>query len=141
MWALIKSNNKWIIGIVLVVLFVIFIIYQWRGNIYQQGVLDERSRLTQEYAVIMEQQRQEYEIASERASQLFSEELEQELSRAREQASAETEIREIIQYVLRPIEVPANCEQLADDIIGVLQQTTDIIRNTAPASVEDTNQQ
>ena len=133
------TAHKKILGIGALVIVIGASFYAWNQNTYQRGVLDERMRLSDEYARVLEQQRQEYEIASQRATQLFEQELEEELARARAQVETQVEIKEVVRYVETEIEVPADCTQLADNVSRVLKQATDIIRRATITDTTDTN--
>lgn len=113
--------------------------YAMHNNIYEKGVLDERTRLQAEYNRQFEQQRQQYERNLSDRIQAVSDDYKEQLEVARENVRIEYITKEVTEYVYREIEVPVGCDKLASDIIGVLKQATRIARGAANTSTSSTD--
>lgn len=107
------------------------------GMIYKAGI-DRCETATQ--AALNEQANEhraevEREIAA--ALDLQAQEHAAELDRVRSEREVEVKTKEVIRYVDRIKEVPAECDGVARDVIRVLQQSTSTVREATRPSGAD----
>jgi len=131
--------NKKLLGGATAVLTAIILGYQVYDHIYEQGRLAERIEMQIKMNEQFEAQRKEYEkLIKERMTQLSSD-FEEQLAVEREKVKIEYRTREVIKYVDREIQVPAECDALAANIISVLQQATELASTAANGSTRRTD--
>lgn len=119
--------NKKMLGGVTAVLTAVILSYQVYNHIYERGRLDERIEMQARVNAQFEAQRREYErLLQERITQI-ADDYEAQLELEREKVRVEYRTREVIRYVDREIVVPAECTDLANNVISVLQQATGIV--------------
>lgn len=119
--------NKKMLGGVTAVLTAVILSYQVYNHIYERGRLDERIEMQARVNAQFEAQRREYErLLQERITQI-ADDYEAQLELEREKVRVEYRTQEVIRYVDREIVVPAECTDLANNVISVLQQATGIV--------------
>lgn len=131
---------KKIIGGLTALLTLLVLWNQVHDHIYKKGVLDERIRLQAEFNKAFEAQRKEYEIQLQNRLQTLSEDYEDQLRIERERVKIEYITKEVIEYVDREIEIPVGCDDLANNVVRVLQQATRITSTAADTSSRSSNQ-
>jgi hypothetical protein len=74
-------------------------------------------------------QRKEYEQLLQTRIQQVADDYSARLELEREKVRVEFITQEVVRYVDREIEVPAECTALADNVVSVLKQATEIVTN------------
>lgn len=107
------------------------------GMIYKAGI--DRCETSAQAALVKQanKHREEVEKEIEAALELQSQEHAAELDRVRSEREVEVKTKEIIKYVDRIKTVPAECDGVARDVIRVLQQSTDTVREATRSAGAD----
>ncbi|WP_333609338.1 hypothetical protein [Arsukibacterium sp.] len=107
---------------------IITALYQAHSYIFEQGRITERAEIQRAYNAAMEKQQAKYRDLVQHALNAQAQDHASEIQRIAANQQTETITKEIIRYVDRKIIVPAECDQLAADVVSVLQQTSAAIR-------------
>lgn len=107
------------------------------GMIYKAGI--DRCETSAQAALVAQanEHRAEVEREIQAALDLQAREHAAELNRVRSEREVEVKTKEVIKYVDRIQVVPAECDGLAADVIRVLQQSTDTVREATRSSGAD----
>lgn len=114
-------------------------LYQLHNYIYDNGYQAATAAIQAEHNAALEQQRKEYERKTQAALDTLSADHVAEVARLRAEVKTEVVTQEVIKYVTKTIEVPSGCEQLALDVVGVLDKATGIVISAANGSAESSN--
>lgn len=107
------------------------------GMIYKAGI--DRCETSAQAALVAQANKHKDEVEEEirEALELQAREHAAELDRVRSEREVEVKTKEVIRYVDRIKEVPAECDGVARDVIRVLQQSTDTVREAARSTGSD----
>lgn len=116
-------------------------LYQLHDYIYRQGYNAATTEIQSRHNELIENQRKEYERKTQQAIDTLSADHAAEVERLRNEVKTEVITKEVIKYVTDTIEVPANCEPLAVNVVSVLNQATSIVSSATNGSAKsaDTN--
>jgi len=114
-------------------------LYQLHNYIYNQGRQAERALMQLELNNAMQAQQEIYRQKVQAALAAQASDHAAEIQRLAANQQTEVITQEIIRYVDRTIKVPAECTDLANDVVSLLQQTTAVI-NSANRSAGTHNQ-
>lgn len=114
-------------------------LYQLHNYIYNQGRQAERALMQVELNNAMQAQQEIYRQQVQAALAAQASDHAAEIQRLAANQQTEVITQEIIRYVDRTIKVPAECTDLANDVVSLLQQTTAVI-NSAHRSAGTHNQ-
>lgn len=105
------------------------------GMIYKAGI--DRCETAAQAALVAQanEHRAEVEREIQNALNLQAQEHAAELERVRSEQEVVIKTEEVIKYVDRIKEVPAECDGVARDVIRVLQQSTDAVREATRSAV------
>lgn len=126
--ALLKAN-KAAIGYASVVAGLLFTLYQLHSAVYESGRESMRTELIAQHNAAMENARKDYEKRVNESMLRVQADHADELARVRNEREIITKVEKVTEYVDREIIVQAECDDLADSVVVVLQQAADIIRN------------
>lgn len=122
------------IGYATAVIGLVVAIWQFSGmlydQIYERGRYDMRQEMLQSFNDQMLEMRKKYEEETQKALNTMKADYDAELKRVRDEKEIEVKTEKVIEYVYKEIEVPAACNQLASDVIWVLQEGVNTIRAT-----------
>ena len=115
------------------------ILYQLHGYVYDNGYRAAMTQIQAEHNAALEQQRKEYEHKTQVALDTLSADHAAEVARLRAEFKTEVVTQEVIKYVTKTIEVPSGCDQLAADVVSVLDKATGIVIGAANGSAESSD--
>lgn len=114
-------------------------LYQFHGYVYDNGYRAATAEIQAQHNAALEQQRKDYERKTQVALDTLSADYAAEVARLRAEVKTEVVTQEVIKYVTKTIEVPSGCEQLAVDVVGMLDKATGIVISAANGSAESSN--
>lgn len=133
--------NKRVLGYAAGAITAAVSIYQLHDYIYKQGYNAAATEIQSKHNELIENQRKEYERKTQQAIDTLSADHAAEVERLRNEVKTEVITKEVIKYVTDTIEVPADCEPLAVNVVSVLNQATSIVSDATNGSSRsaDTN--
>lgn len=111
-------------------------LYQLHGYVYDNGYRAATAAIQAEHNAALERQRKEYERKTQFALDTLSADHAAEVARLRAEVEIEYVTQTVVEYVTKTIEVPSGCEQLANDVVGVLDKATGIVISASNRSAE-----
>lgn len=99
-------------------------------NSFNKGVESERIRLQKEHVKILKAQRETMEKQFAETQLIYTEEAQQRLEREKSKVRTEYVTQEVIKYVDKEIYVEPACDALADHVVRVFEQATELVRST-----------
>lgn len=117
---------------------VIVSLYQVHNYIYQSGYTAAVTHIQAEHNKALELQRKEYERRTQEALVTIAADHDASIRRLKQEREVEYVTKEVIRYVTEEINVPSECDDLAVDIVGLLDQAASIVIITA-RSTESSN--
>ena len=127
--ALLKSN-KAAIGYASVVAGLLFTLYQLHSAVYESGRESMRTELIAQHNAAMENARKDYEKRVNESMLRVQADHADELARVRNEREIITKVEKVTEYVDKEIIVQSECDDLANDVISVLKQATNIVNAT-----------
>lgn len=104
-------------------------LHQIHSYVYETGFKAGQEALIKIHNQEIEKQRKEYEKAVQEALNIISKDYDEEIERLKNEAIVEYRTKEVIKYVDREITIPSECTDLANDVVGMLNQATSIVIN------------
>lgn len=107
-------------------------LYQLHGYVYQTGFNAGQQELISAHNKALEQQRKEYERKVQEALNTIAADNTAEIERLRSERQIEYITKEVVRNV--EITVPAECDQLAADVVSLLSQAASIVISATGAA-------
>lgn len=108
-------------------------IYQLHNYIYNQGRQAERAAMQSQINEALAEQQTIYRQQFQSALNAQASDHASEISRIRDNLKTEVITKEIIRYVETEVVIPGECNDLANDVVSLLKQTTAVIHSAARA--------
>lgn len=124
------TGNKGIIGAIAGIIGLLLALNEYGDYKHDQGYAAAVNTINAQTAVKLSESNQEAlsDIAEDNADTT---------ERVRVEYVTETEIKEVVKYVTKYVEVPADCESLASHVVSVLEQATSAVSRSSKSA--DTN--
>ena len=127
---LVVGNAKLVAGVAGVVGLGISV-YQLHGYVYDSGRESMRVEMVRQYNEQLKDQQIKYELEIKNALDRITLDHKDELERVRSEQEIIVKVEKVIEYVDKEIIVKPECDILASDVVGLLQQATDLVTNSS----------
>lgn len=133
------QSNKKLISYLLGLVGLLVTLYQLHDHIYDSGYQAAITDIKEDYNKKVEKKNKEYQEKVQKALNLQSKEYEQQIEDLKQKKQTKQKVKKVKEYVYEKVEVPVGCDDLANNVVGVLSKATGIVDGTYNESSEDTN--
>lgn len=137
-WLSMLKNNAGTIGKVVALVGALSAFATYSAWLYDLGEKSAHAQIQAEQTRKANENRKSVEKQIAEALKVQADDYDSALERVRNEREIVIKTEEVVKYVDRIKTIPAECDSLAADIVGVLQQHASIIRAAAGSSDADT---